>query len=623
VAKSRRDTWLDRAKELPESPGCYLMKDREGVVVYVGKAKNLRNRVSSYFQEGTNDYRAFVGMLSGVLGDLETLVTRSEKEALLLERQLIGRHAPRFNVIWRDDKQYLCLRVDPSHDYPWVQVVRQMGKDGARYFGPFHSASAARQTLRVVNRHFMLRTCRDSVLYNRTRPCLEYQIGRCPAPCVFEIDRDKYMENVGDVLMFLEGKGDELVEKLDQRMWEAAGKTEYEVAAHYRDQKTAVEKTLEKQKVALPSLLDQDVLGLYREGEDIGIAVLEVREGRIRNVSTQLFEGTSFADADLVESFLLQRYSSSPPEDTPREVLVPIDLQGAEALSEILTEHKKAKAEVKRPKRGDRADLLRLAAENAEHGFHEKRKKSGALDRTLLGLKERLKLRNMPMRIECYDISNFQGAEIVASRATFVRATPAKDLYRRYKVKQQSGQDDFGAMYEVLSRRFARGLAENDLPDLVVIDGGKGQLNVARAVFRDLGVEGVDLISLAKSRFEGDDERSDRSPERVFLPAAKDPLVLPQSSAELLLLARIRDEAHRFAVSFHRARRKKTKLESELETIPGVGPKRRKALLRQLGSLKRVREASVDELAAVPGIGPKAAARIWRALHPGRAGDSR
>ncbi len=622
MARSKRDQWLERAKELPDSPGCYLMKDRAGDVVYVGKAKNLRSRVSSYFQEGTSDYRAFVGMLSGVLSDIETVVTRSEKEALLLERELIRRHEPRFNIIWRDDKQYLCLRVDPSHEYPWVQVVRNMGKDGARYFGPFHSASAARQTLRVVNRHFKLRTCRDSVLYNRARPCLEYQIGRCPAPCVFEIDRDKYKEGVDDVLMFLEGKGVELVDKLDQRMWGASERMDYEVAAHYRDQKTAVEKTLEKQQVALPSLLDQDVLGLYREGDDIGIAVLEVREGRIRNVSTQLFEGTGFLDADLLESFLLQRYSSSPTEDVPREVLVPIELPGGDALSEILGEHKGSRVEVKQPKRGDRAELIRLAAENAEHGFHEKRKKSGALDRTLMGLKERLKLRNVPMRIECYDISNLQSAEIVASRVTFVRATPAKNLYRRYKVRQSS-QDDFGAMYEVLSRRFARGMAENDLPDLVVIDGGKGQLNVARAVFRDLGIEGVDLISLAKSRFEGDDQRSDRSPERVFLPAAKDPLVLPQSSAELLLLARIRDEAHRFAVSFHRERRKRTKLESELEAIPGVGPKRRKALLRQLGSLKRVREASADELARVPGIGPKAAARIWRALHPGRAGDSR
>lgn len=616
MAKSRREKWLERAKELPEAPGCYLMKDRSGDVVYVGKAKNLKNRVRSYFLEGTTDYRAFVGLLAGVLSDIETVVTRSEKEALLLERELIRRHEPRFNVIWRDDKQYLCLRVDPTHEYPWVQVVRNMGRDGARYFGPFHSASAARQTLRVVNRHFQLRTCRDSVLYNRSRPCLEYQIGRCPAPCVLEIDRSKYEESVDDVLMFLEGKGAELVRRLEERMWAASARQDYEVAAHYRDQKLAVQKTLEKQKVALPSLRDQDVFGTYREGEDICIAVLEVREGRIRNVGSQLVEGTSFADEELLESYLLQRYAAAPAPELPKEVVVPTDLFDAEALSEILSEHKGAKVRMIRPQRGERADLLRLAAENAEHGFHEKRRKSGALDRTLVGLKERLRLRKLPMRIECYDVSNLQSTEIVASRVTFLRAAPAKNLYRRYKVKQR-GQDDFGAMYDVLSRRFSRGLEEDDLPDLVVVDGGKGQLNVAKAVFGDLGVEGVDLVSLAKSRFEGDDQSSDRSPERVFLPEAKDPIVLPQTSAELLLLARIRDEAHRFAVSFHRQRRAKQKLKSELESIPGVGPKRRKALLRQLGSMKRVREASVEELAGVPGIGPSAAARIWRALHPG------
>jgi excinuclease ABC subunit C len=598
------------------------MKDAGGTVVYVGKAKSLRARVSSYFQDGTSDDRAFVGLLSGLLADIETVVTRTEKEALLLERELIRRHEPRFNVIWKDDKQYLCLRIDERHEYPWVQVVRHMGSDGARYFGPFHSASAARQTLRVVNRHFQLRTCRDSVLYSRTRPCLEYQIGRCPAPCVLEIDRAKYAEGVEHVVMFLEGKGEELVARLEQRMYAASERTDYEVAAHYRDQIRAVEKTLEKQKVALPSLLDQDVFGTYREGDDVAVSLLEVRKGRIRNVSVMLFEGTALIDGDLLGSLLLQRYGGVDPADMPVEVLVGVEIPDAGVLAEIASEHKGARVDLKVPRRGDRASLVALALENAEHGFHEKRRQSGALDRILDGLEKKLHLSRRPMRIECYDISNFQGGEIVASRATFVRAAPKKDLYRRYGVKQ-SGQDDFGAMYEVLSRRFARGRDEDDLPDLVVVDGGRGQLNVARAVFRDLGIEGVDLVSLAKSRFEGDDARSDRSPERVFVENLKDPIVLPQTSPELLLLARIRDEAHRFAVSFHRQRRAKRTIRSELESIPGVGPARRRALLRELGSVERVKAASIEEIARVPGIGPKAAARIWRALHPGSAGDSR
>ncbi|MEO1335527.1 MAG: excinuclease ABC subunit UvrC, partial [Myxococcota bacterium] len=278
--RSKRAKWLERAKGLPTQPGVYLMKDDRGAVIYVGKAKNLKSRVSSYFQEGTSDYRAFIGLLSTMLADLETVVTRTEKEALILEREMIRRHEPRFNIIWRDDKQFLCLRVDPTHEYPGVQVVRNMGDDGARYFGPFHSASAARQTLRVVNRHFQLRTCRDSVLYKRKRPCLEHQIGRCPAPCVYDINRDRYQENVDDVLLFLDGKGAELADRLEDRMLAASSREEFEVAAHYRDQLKAVQRTLEKQQVTLSKLVDQDAFGLYREGDHVCVALVEVRAGR-------------------------------------------------------------------------------------------------------------------------------------------------------------------------------------------------------------------------------------------------------------------------------------------------------------------------------------------------------
>ncbi|MCK6551613.1 excinuclease ABC subunit UvrC [Myxococcota bacterium] len=616
-----RATWLKRAGELPETPGVYLMKDADGKVVYVGKAKNLKSRVRSYFQEGTSDYRAFVGMLSGILADLETVVTRSEKEALLLERELIRKHEPRFNVIWRDDKQFLCLRIDTSHEYPWVQVVRQMGKDGARYFGPFHSATSARKTLRVVNRHFRLRTCRDSVLYNRTRPCLEYQIGRCPAPCVFEIDRAKYREGVDDVLMFLEGKGEELVSRLEERMWGAAERMDYEVAAHYRDQIAAVNRTLEKQQIASASLLDQDVFGLHREGRELCVSVLEVRRGRVENVTSHFFEEAHFDEGRMLESFLLQRYADEldGTEALPGEILVPIELEGADALSELLSEKRGAKVVVKVPQRGDRAGLLEMAKDNAAHGFAEKQRTSGVLERTLQGLKDKLRLRNFPTRIECYDISNMQGGQIVGSGVSFVGALPHKAGYRRYKVKTTKGQDDFASMYEVLSRRVKRGLEQGDLPDLLVIDGGKGQLNVARAVLKDFGVETVDLISLAKSRVTGqdDDDAPERSPERVFMPGAKEPVVLRQDSPELLLLARIRDEAHRFAITFHKQLRQKARMKSSLEDIPGIGAIRKRALLRELGSLKRIREASVEELARVGGVGRAAAERVHAFFHGG------
>jgi excinuclease ABC subunit C len=627
-----RSHWAKRASELPDKPGVYLMKTSESEVIYVGKAKSLRARVRSYFQEGTSDYRAFIGLLSGLLDDIETIVTRSEKEALLLERELIRRHEPRFNVVWKDDKQYLCLRVDTSHEWPWVQVVRNMGKDGARYFGPFHSATAARQTLRVINRHFQLRSCRDTVLYNRNRPCLEYQIGRCLAPCVFEVDRDVYKENVDDVVMFLEGKGEELVKRLEERMEGASERTEYEVAAHYRDQMEAVKKTLERQQVALPSLRDQDVFGVYREGGDLCVAQIEVRKGRIQNVSAYLFEEHAWSESAVLETYLMQRYllgaedvaadgSKNDNRAPPSEVLLPIEIEGMDAIRELLGERRGSKVTVQVPQRGERAALLDMARENAEHSFHERRRASGALERTLTQLRDRLRLVNIPMTIECYDISNLGGTMIVGSRVVFHRALPHKGGYRHYRVKTTKSQDDFASLYEVLTRRVKKGLLENDLPDLMVIDGGKGQLNVARAVFKDHGVENVDLISLAKSRVLGatDQDEAVRSPERVFLPGAKEPIVLKQDSPENLLLARVRDEAHRFAITFHKSLRQKSRLRSLLEDIPGVGSTRKRALLRELGSLRRVREASVEELARVPGVGKAAAERIF---HFFRASES-
>ena len=605
--------WLALAQALPTEPGVYTFRDADGDVLYVGKATSLRSRVSQYFQSGSSDYRAFIDRLADELGDIETAVTRSSKEALILERELIRKLEPRYNVIWRDDKQYLCLRVDTRHDYPWVQVVRNMGRDGARYFGPFHSASAARQTLRVVNRHFQLRTCRDSVLNSRTRPCLEYQIGRCPAPCVYDVDKAEYRQGVDDALMFLEGKGRTLVSRLDARMWRAAETEAFEVAARIRDQIRAVEKTLERQHAALPSMRDQDVIGLFAHDDDRCIAILEVRDGRIRDVRSHMFVA-GFDEGDVLESFLLQFYVHR--DDVPAEVLVPRPLESAEALGDLLGERRGSKVAVVYPQRGERVRMIELARDNAEHAYYERRRKAGAMRSTLEGLKRRLRLSRVPNTIECFDISNLQGGHVVASGIRFSRGLPDKRRYRRYRIRTTDGQDDFGAMYEVLSRRLSRGAKERELPDLIVIDGGKGQLKSALAAMADLAISGVDLVSLAKARTVGTDadDAPTRSPERVFLVGAKDPIVMPQTSAEVRLLSAVRDEAHRFAVTFHERSRRKSKLTSELETIPGVGPTRRRALLKHLGSLKRVREASLEALSAVPGIGPEAALRIHRHL---------
>ncbi len=606
--------WLALAQALPDEPGVYTFRGPEGDVLYVGKATSLKSRVSQYFQEGTSDYREFIQRLQHELGDIETAVTRSPKEALILERELIRKHEPRYNVIWRDDKQYLCLRVDTKHPYPWVQVVRNMGRDGARYFGPFHSASSARQTLRVVNRYFQLRTCRDSVLNSRTRPCLEYQIGRCPAPCVIDVDKAEYRRNIDDALMFLEGRGQTLVKRLERRMWQEADKEAFEVAARLRDQIRAVERTLERQHVAMASMRDQDVIGLFTHGEDRCIAILEVRDGRIRDVRSHLF-AAGFDEGDVLESFLLQFYASR--DDVPAEVLVPQPLDSAGVLGELLGERRGRKVSVVFPQRGERMRMIELARDNAEHAYYERRRKAGAMRSTLQGLERRLRLQRAPHTIECFDISNLQGGHVVGSQVRFRGGLPDKRRYRRYRVKSVEGQDDFGAMYEVLSRRLSRGVKDRDLPDLIVIDGGKGQLKSAMAAMSDRQVTGVDLVSLAKARTlsSDEDDAPKRSPERVFLVGAKEPIVMPQSSAEVRLLAAVRDEAHRFAVTFHEKSRRKSKLTSELDSIPGVGPARKKALLKHLGSLKRVVEASVQDLAAVPGIGPAAARRIHEHLH--------
>ncbi|MBI4817850.1 MAG: excinuclease ABC subunit UvrC [Deltaproteobacteria bacterium] len=612
MARDGGAKWLELTKDLPTDPGVYLMKDKKDGIIYVGKAKNLRSRVRSYFTDGSSDYRAFVFSLGDVLGDIETIVTRSEKEALLLERELIRKHEPRFNVIWRDDKQYLCLRVDGSHELPRVEVVRNMGKDGARYFGPYHSATAARQTLRVVNRYFQLRTCRDSTLYSRKRPCLEYQIGRCPAPCVLEIDRDEYRRNVDDVLLFLEGKGEALAKRLEERMWEAAEREAFEAAARLRDQITAIKKTLEPQHVALASLRDQDVVGHHRQGDEICVAVLAVRAGRVTNVDSHVFAAREFDDADQIESFLLQFYETR--TEIPEEVVVPIELSGSEPLAELLGEKRGKKVSVVWARRGERVRVLELAEENARHAHEEKLKKRSRIEDVLAGLQRKLLLRKLPIAIECFDISHFQGGIIVGSKVRFSNGQPEKKGYRRYRLHIGESQDDFASMYEVLTRRVRQGVADGDLPDLLVIDGGKGQLNAARAAIDDAGAVGLEIVSLAKSRFEGETAEGElsRSPERVFLLGKKDPIVLRQTSGEVLLLARLRDEAHRFAITYQRNLRTKRSLLSSLDEISGVGPKRRKALLKALGSVDRIKAASVEDLANVPGISRGVAESVFR-----------
>ncbi len=609
----------EKIDALPNQPGVYLMKDRSGRIIYVGKAVNLRNRVRSYFTRA--DSRAFVQLLDRVLHDIETVVVRTEKEALLLENELIKKHRPRFNVQLRDDKQYLCLRLDITHRFPRLETVRRPKRDHARYFGPYSSASSIRETLRVVNKFFQLRTCTDHVLESRKRPCLLHQIGRCPAPCVFPVAPDDYRRNVDAVTLFLEGRSGPLLDQLRERMKNSAKKLEFEEAARLRDQIIALERSLERQTVATTGAIDQDVFGVYRQADKICIYILYVRGGRISG-GRPLHFTSEFPDDELIESLVNQYYADE--NFVPREVLVPTTPNEPEALAELLSEQKGEKVRVFVPQRGDKVELLALAARNAERSFSERTRTREEIEQTLVRLKERLHLSKLPRRMECFDISHSQGTSIVASQVASFDTEPDTANYRRYKLKTVTQNDDFASMHEILTRRFRRGLVDGDLPDLVVIDGGKGQLAAAFAAMRDLGVEGVDMVALAKSRDLDvvlPDEEVKRSPERVFLVDRKDPIVLPQTSPELFALTRLRDEAHRFAITFQRKLSRKRGLQSQLDSVPGVGETRRRALLTHFGSLKRVKEASVADMAAVESIGPSVAERIHAFLHAPAGAD--
>ena len=610
----------ERVKAAPDRPGCYLMIDRHGVICYVGKATSLRNRLRQY--ASGQDERFFVHLLDRVLGDIEFVITPTEKDALLLENELIKKHQPRFNVRLKDDKRFLHLRLDPSQNYPRLQVVRRPADDKAQYFGPYASASSARSALAQINRHFQLRTCPDSAFKNRTRPCLEYQIHRCLGPCVLPVDVGVYHQHVRDVALFLSGRRSELLGRLKKRMADAAEGEEFERAGRYRDQIQAIETSLEQQHVSLLGRRKSiDAVGLYREGAKIAVTVLTFREGVLLGSQGYVLRDQEFPDAEVLEGFLLQLYQRGQP--VPDELLLPLAIDGEEALAEWLTDQRKlqaalagdpvgrAQVEIKDPQRGLLSKLIEMATDNARQTFEDRVRASAKAENTLLGLQKKLHLTRLPRRIECYDISNISGTDPVGSMVVFIDGEPANQEYRRYKIRTQETPNDFAMMYEVLSRRIARAQdGRSPWPDLIVIDGGKGQLGMAQAALSDLGVEGVELCGLAKARTQDSDDAgpSASSPERVFRPGVKNAIVMPQNSNEVYLLTRLRDEAHRFAITFHRERRDKRVLKSWLDKVIGLGPARKKALLLAFGSLAAVKEAGEAALAGV--VGPALARKI-------------
>ncbi|MBI3248884.1 MAG: excinuclease ABC subunit UvrC [Deltaproteobacteria bacterium] len=595
---------------LPTSPGVYLFRDKNREVIYVGKAKNLRARVRQYARGG--DGRVQITFLLSQLADVEVLLTGSEKEALLLENTLIKQYWPRYNIRLKDDKSYWHVKVTTHAAWPRLFLTRQVVKDGSKYLGPFHSSAAVQETLEIIRKVFPLRTCSDTVFRNRTRPCLEYQIKRCLGPCTLPVDPADYQQQLKNALLLLEGKNSELVQQLTARMQEAAEGLRFEEAARVRDQIRAMEQTGEKQHVATPLGHDQDIFGLYREGGIVEVEVLLVRGGKLVGNLDYSFEDNEFPDEEVLSEMLTQFYQGD--RFLPDEVLLPVLLEDAAAREELLSERKSKSVTVLHPQRGDKVRLVEMAQENARQSFVEKRRGAEQKEKTLDSLRRALALRTAPKRIECFDISNIQGNLAVGSMVVFDEGEPDKNRYRRFRIKTVEGADDFGMMYEVLIRRYQRALEEHDLPDLLMVDGGKGQLGVAVEVLRELNITEVDLIGLAKMRTERDPfaEEVEHSSERVFLPGRKNPVILRPNSTALFLLQRVRDEAHRFAITYHRQLRAKERLSSPLDAVAGVGPARRKALLRHFGSLKRIRVATVEELTQVSGITTTVAEAIER-----------
>lgn len=601
-----------KVEAVPPRPGVYLLKDDRGKVIYVGKAKSLRSRVRSYFRGG--DERHQVRFLLRRVADIETLVTSNDKEALILENNLIKQYKPRYNIRLKDDKSYVSVKVTVRDEWPRILVTRKIKKDGSKYYGPYHSAWSVRETLDTIRKVIPLRTCSDGVFRNRARPCLEYQIKRCLAPCCLPVDPEEYRRHLREAVMLLEGKSPELVRKLRDDMVRAAEELRFEDAARMRDRVRAIERTGERQQAVAHGGADQDIFGLYREAGFVEAQVLFVRHGKLTGNQTYSFEDIDLTDEELLAALLTQFYQGD--RYIPEEILVPFDLEDAATREEMLGERKGAKVRLFRPQRGDKVRLVEMAAENAAHGFRERRDANRSRERMAEDLQTRLHLRSAPKRIECYDISNIHGTLAVGSMVTFDEGEPDKNRYRRFRIKTVEGSDDFAMMYEVLKRRFSRAKQEGEYPDLVVIDGGKGQLNVALEVFRELEITEVDVVGLAKMRVERDVRATEisRSDERVFLPGRKNPVVLRQNSAALFLLTRLRDEAHRFAITYHRELRGKDRLRSPLDDIPGIGPERRKALLKTFGSLSRIAAADVDRIAEVPGITRETAEAIKERL---------
>ena len=601
----------EKMTSAPRSPGVYIMLDAPGKVIYVGKANDLKSRIGSYFTG--KDTRPMSPFLMARVNDIEFITTVTEKEALILENNLIKKHRPRYNVILRDDKTYYHLSLDPAERYPRLQLVRKRLNNTALYFGPYPSGLAAKETLRFVQQVFPLRTCRNRDFQIRPRPCLEYQIGRCLAPCRGLIDEADYRKLAESAVSFLQGRRRELISDLKNQMEEAAQDLNYEEAARLRDRIGALELALEKQNVDWGGAQDQDVLGIHTDPDTNQLCILFVRGGKLLGSKSFTPLKTKADKGEIISSALQQYYDGS---NLPEEIILPCHLPDENVIAEWLADKKQKKVLITVPRRGAKKALLDMACANARELLTSGQKKEEQKTASLQVLQDKLSLSQLPRRIECYDISNISGKNAVGSMVVFQDSEPDKSSYRRFRIKAIDEPDDYGMMREVLTRRFT---GSDPLPDLVVVDGGKGQLNVALSVLSELNIK-LDVISLAKeeraylaakNKLWG---KAVKSEDRVYLPRLKDAVFLSSRPAALSLLQRVRDEAHRFAVSYHHKLKQKNDFHSILDTIPDIGKERKKMLLKHFGSAHQAQNASLEDLQKVPGIGKELAEKVYSHL---------
>ncbi|MEX2159605.1 MAG: excinuclease ABC subunit UvrC [Dehalococcoidia bacterium] len=609
------ESLLERLKSVPQKPGVYTFRNQQAKVIYVGKAASLRNRMRSYFG-APQSMELKTRLLREQIADFEYVVTHTAQEALHLEATLVKRHQPLFNSRLKDDKHYPYLKVDLADEYPRIYITRRVANDGGRYFGPYASASSVRKTLDVTKKLFPWRSCTMNITGKEPRPCLEYYIHRCIAPCTAYCTKEEYDEVIRQTVLFLEGRTDEVIRQLKGAMGDASDGMAYERAAHLRDQIQAIERVTESQTVASTKRMDADIFGLARKDDEAMVQALFVRGTKMIGTDHFSLEGTrDEPDGEVLSSFIKQYYESA--TYIPRRLLLPFAVPEQDLLSTWLSERRGKPVLLLVPSRGEKRKLIEMAQANAQEALDQAHARwladTGKTEAALEGLADALELPGLPRRIECYDISNIQGTSAVGSMVVFIDGRPRPQEYRRFRIKTVEGANDFAMMGEVLRRRFKKASApaeripeEEDgasprerakaeawaaLPDLLIVDGGKGQLGVAVQVLREAGLEPiVPVAGLAKRN------------EELFVKDEQDSIVLPRSSQALFLVQRVRDEAHRFAITYHRGVRQKRAVQSALDTIPGVGPKRKKALLRKFGSLKAVREAPVEEIASTVGF---------------------